>query len=55
MGSYFPTYVSHLLGFDMDDLVKFDIKYFFLEEGVKGKSGCVANWVVLPIVLLHSR
>ena len=30
VGSYFCTYVSHLLNFDTDDVVSFDIKYFFI-------------------------
>ena len=36
--SYFCTYVSHLLNFDLNDVVKFDIKYFFLEERKKKKK-----------------
>ena len=32
VSSYFYTYISHLLGFDMDDMVSFDIKYFFVLE-----------------------
>ena len=35
MGSYFYTYVSYLLDFDMDDVVSFDIKYFFAYYGLK--------------------
>ena len=27
--SYFCTHVSRLLHFDMDDVISFDIKYFF--------------------------
>ena len=30
VGSYFYTYVSYLLNFDIDDVISFDIKYFFL-------------------------
>ena len=29
VGSYFYTHVSHLLGFDTDNVVLFDTKYFF--------------------------
>ena len=29
-GSYFCTHVSCLLDFDTDDVVSFDIKYFFI-------------------------
>ena len=29
-GSYFCTHISHLLDFDMDDMVSFDTKYFFV-------------------------
>ena len=29
VGSYFYTYVSHLLGFDTDNVILFDTKYFF--------------------------
>ena len=28
--SYFCTHVSHLLDFDMDNMVSFDTKYFFI-------------------------
>ena len=31
MGSYFYTHVSHLLGFNMNDVVTFDTKFFFLK------------------------
>ena len=30
MGSYFCTHVSRLLDFDTDDVISFDIKYFFI-------------------------
>ena len=30
VGNYFYTHVSHLLGFDTDDVVSFDTKYFFI-------------------------
>lgn len=48
--SYFYAYVSHVLGFDLNDMVKFDIKYFFLEERVRPKVillliGCAAHSV----------
>ena len=39
--SYFCIYVSHLLGFDLNDVVKFDIKYFFLEEREEKKKKLV--------------
>ena len=29
VGSYLCTHVSHLLDFDMDNVISFDIKYFF--------------------------
>ena len=39
VGSYFCTHVSHLLGFNTDDVVQFDIKYFFLERsGLRDSS-----------------
>ena len=30
IGSYFYTHVSHLLGFDTDDVISFDTKCFFV-------------------------
>ena len=30
VSNYFYTHISHLLSFDTDDVVSFDIKYFFL-------------------------
>ena len=30
--SYFYTHIYHLLGFDTDDMVSFDIKYFFSND-----------------------
>ena len=30
VGSYFCAHVSHLLDFDMDDVVLFNTKYFFI-------------------------
>ena len=39
VGSYFCTHVSHLLGFNTDDVVQFDIKYLFLERsGLRDSS-----------------
>ena len=32
VNSYFCTYIFHLLNFDIDDVVSFDAKYFFLVE-----------------------
>ena len=32
MGSYFCINASHLLNFDTDDVVSFDIRYFFLSS-----------------------
>ena len=34
VGNYFYTHVSHLLGFDTDDVVSFDTKYFFILNGL---------------------
>ena len=31
VGSYFYTHVSHLLGFNIDDVISFHTKYFLLE------------------------
>ena len=31
VGSYFCTYISYLLDFDIDNMVSFDTKYFFLK------------------------
>ena len=31
MGSYFYTHVSHLLGFDIDNMISFHTKYFYLK------------------------
>ena len=36
--SYFYTHVSHLLGFDTDDVVSFNIKYFFELLSIKIKE-----------------
>ena len=30
VGSYLCPHVSHLLDFDMDNVISFDIKYFFI-------------------------
>ena len=30
VNSYLSTHVSHLLDFDMDNMVSFDTKYFFI-------------------------
>ena len=32
VNSYFYTYIFRLLNFDIDDVVSFDTKYFFLVE-----------------------
>ena len=32
VGSYFCTHVSYSLDFDTDDVVSFDIKYFFISS-----------------------
>ena len=32
VGSYFCIHASHLLNFDTDDVVSFDIRYFFLSS-----------------------
>ena len=32
VGSYFYTHISYLLGFDINDMVSFNIKYFFFLE-----------------------
>ena len=37
VGSYFYTYISHFLGFDMDDMILFDTKYFFLTQVIETK------------------
>ena len=34
MGSYFYTHVSHLLGFDIDNMISFHTKYFYLKMTV---------------------
>ena len=31
VGSYFYTHVSHLLGFDIDNMISFHTKYFYLK------------------------
>ena len=31
VGSYFCTYISYLLDFDIDNMVSFDTKYFFVK------------------------
>ena len=35
VGSYFYTHASHLLGFDIDDVVSFNTKYFFPKGGIR--------------------
>ena len=32
MSNYFCTYISCLLNFDIDDVLSFDIKYFFIAK-----------------------
>ena len=40
MGSYFCTYISHLLNFDTDGVVLFDAKYFFTMLAVLKFNKC---------------
>ena len=37
--SYFCTHVSRLLNFDINDIVSFDTKYFFISQNLFTKDG----------------
>ena len=62
MGSYFYTYVFHLLDFDAANMILFDMKYFFL-IGIESKDLNGGRWNLWdfhmdnwPTLLLsHSR
>ena len=39
VGSYFCTHISRLLNFDIDDVVLFNTKYFFISYNLFTKDG----------------